>query len=160
MGKNLIETLMGAVVIAVAAIFMLFAYSKADVGAVDGYTVKAKFDRIDGINVGGDVRLSGIKVGTVIDEVLDPETYFAIVTLSIKDGIKLPTDTSAACTSSGLLGSKYLNLSPGADETMIPEGGEIETTQGCIDLFALLGQMIFSQTGRGDDGAKSGNGIK
>ncbi len=150
MGKNLIETLMGTVVIAVAAIFMLFAYSKADVGAVDGYTVKAKFDRIDGINIGGDVRLSGIKVGTVIDEVLDPNTFFAVVTLSIDNSIKLPTDTSAACTSSGLLGNKYLNLSPGADEQTIADGGEIETTQGSIDLFALLGQMIFSQTGKGD----------
>ncbi len=169
MGKNLIETLMGTVVIAVAAIFLLFAYSKADVGAVTGYTVKAKFDRIDGIKVGGDVRLSGIKVGgdvrlsgikigTVVDEILDPNTYFAVVTLSIDSSIKLPTDTSVACTSSGLLGNKYLNLSPGADDTMIPEGGEIESTQGCIDLFALLGQMIFSQTGRGDD--KKGDGLK
>ena len=158
MGKNLIETLMGTVVIAVAAIFMLFAYSKADIGAVTGYTVKAKFDRIDGIKVGGDVRLSGIKVGTVVEEILDPNTYFAVVTLSIDNSIKLPTDTSAACTSSGLLGNKYLNLSPGADDTMIPEGGEIESTQGCIDLFALLGQMIFSQTGR-DDGNK-GDGFK
>ncbi len=158
MGKNLIETLMGSVVIAVAAIFMAFAYSKADVGAVSGYTVKAKFDRIDGIKVGGDVRLSGIKVGTVVEEILDPNTYFAVVTLSIDNSIKLPTDTSAACTSSGLLGDKYLNLSPGADDTMIPEGGEIESTQGCIDLFALLGQMIFSQTGRDD--AKKGDGLK
>ncbi len=158
MGKNLIETLMGTVVIAVAAIFLLFAYSKADVGAVTGYTVKAKFDRIDGIKVGGDVRLSGIKIGTVVDEILDPNTYFAVVTLSIDSSIKLPTDTSVACTSSGLLGNKYLNLSPGADDTMIPDGGEIESTQGCIDLFALLGQMIFSQTGR-DDG-KKGDGFK
>jgi phospholipid/cholesterol/gamma-HCH transport system substrate-binding protein len=158
MGKNLIETLMGTVVIAVAAIFMLFAYSKADVGAVSGYTVKAKFDRIDGINVGGDVRLSGIKVGTVIEEVLDPETFFAVVTLSIDDKIKLPMDTSAACTSSGLLGDKYLNLSPGADDQMIPEGGEIQSTQGCIDLFALLGQMIFSQTGKGEE--KQDGGLK
>ncbi len=158
MGKNLIETLMGSVVIAVAVIFMAFAYSKADVGAVSGYTVKAKFDRIDGIKVGGDVRLSGIKIGTVVEEILDPNTYFAVVTLSIDNSIKLPTDTSAACTSSGLLGNKYLNLSPGADDTMIPEGGEIESTQGCIDLFALLGQMIFSQTGRGDD--KKGDGLK
>jgi len=149
MGKNLIETLMGSVVIMVAVIFIAFAYSKADVGAVTGYTVKAKFDRIDGIKVGGDVRLSGIKVGTVVEEILDPNTYFAVVTLSIDNSIKLPTDTSAACTSSGLLGDKYLNLSPGADDTMIPEGGEIESTQGCIDLFALLGQMIFSQTGKG-----------
>ena len=158
MGKNLIETLMGSVVIAGAVIFMAFAYSKADVGAVSGYTVKAKFDRIDGINVGGDVRLSGIKVGTVVEEILDPNTYFAVVTLSIDNSIKLPTDTSAACTSSGLLGDKYLNLSPGADDTMIPEGGEIESTQGCIDLFALLGQMIFSQTGRDDD--TKGDGFK
>ncbi len=137
---------------------MLFAYSKTDVGAVDGYIVKAKFDRIDGIKIGGDVRLSGIKVGTVVDEVLDPNTFFAVVTLSIDNSIKLPTDTYAACTSSGLLGNKYLNLSPGADEQTIADGGEIETTQGCIDLFALLGQMIFSQTGKGDD--KKGDGLK
>ena len=158
MGKNLIETLMGTVVIAVAAIFMLFAYSKADVGAVTGYTVKAKFDRIDGIKIGGDVRLSGIKVGTVVDEILDPNTYFAVVTLSIDNSIKLPTDTTAACTSSGLLGDKYLNLTPGGDEQMIAKGGEIETTQGCIDLFAILGKMIFSQTGKGDD--TKGDGLK
>ena len=156
MGKNLIETLMGAVVIAVAAIFMLFAYTKANVATVDGYTVTAKFDRIDGINVGGDVRLSGIKVGSIIEETLDPQTYFAVVKLSIDKSIKLPVDTSAACTSSGLLGDKYLNLSPGAEERMIPEGGAIETTQGCIDLFALLGQMIFSQTGKGGDDKKAG----
>ncbi len=91
MGKNPIETLMGAVVIAVAAIFMLFAYSKADIGPVDGYKVKAKFLCMDGLKVGGDVRLGGHKVGTIIDEVLDPNTYFVVVTLSVDRKIKLPT---------------------------------------------------------------------
>ena len=85
-------------------------------------------------------------------------TSVAVVTLSIDNSIKLPTDTTAACTSSGLLGDKYLNLTPGGDDQMIAKGGEIETTQGCIDLFAILGKMIFSQTGRGDD--TKGDGLK
>ena len=157
MRKNLIETLMGAVVIAVAVIFIIFAYDTADLHAVDGYRVTAKFDRIDGIRSGSDVRMSGIKIGTVTGQELDPATYLAVVTISIDPKIKLPLDTSAAITSDGLLGDKYLSLSPGGDEEMIPVGGEIETTQGSIDLFSLVGQMIFSQTGReGSSGGRDG----
>ncbi len=159
MQRNLIETIMGAVVIVVAAIFLVFAYTTADVRAVEGYDVSAKFDRIDGIKRGSDVRMAGIKIGTVMDSTLDPETYLAVVELSINPTVKLPLDTSASITSDGLLGDKYMSLSPGGDEAMIKPGGEIETTQGAIDLFSLVGQMIFSQTGK-DDKDKSGDGLK
>ena len=74
MGGNLVETLMGAVVLAVALVFLVFVYSRADVGTVRGYELVAKFDRIDGLTVGTDVLVSGIKVGTVVDQRLDPET--------------------------------------------------------------------------------------
>ena len=159
MRRNLIETIMGAVVLVVAAIFMLFAYSTADIQAVSGYPVTAKFDRIDGIREGSDVRMSGIKIGTVVKQKLDPETYLAVVTMTIDPAVKLPTDTSAQITSDGLLGDKYMALSPGGSDSMIPSGGEIETTQGSIDLFSLVGQMIFSQTGKGDK-KKEANGGK
>lgn len=159
MGKNPIETIAGAVVVIVAGFFLVFAYQTADLRAVEGYSVTAKFDRIDGIKRGSDVRMSGIKIGTVVGQVLDPESYLAVVTLSIDPSVKLPMDTSASITSDGLLGDKYMALSPGGDEEMIPTGGEIETTQGSIDLFSLVGQMIFSQTGKeGND--KKGDGLK
>lgn len=152
MRRNLIETVMGAVVLAVAALFIVFAYSKAEVGAVEGYEIVAKFDRIDGIRPGTDVRMSGIKVGTVAAASLDPQTYLAIVRMTIRDDIKVPTDTSVAVSSDGLLGDKFLALSPGGADEMLKPGAEITLTQGSIDLMSLVGQMIFSQTGKdGDD---------
>ena len=79
MGRNLVETLMGAVVLVVAALFLIYAYSTTNYRAVHGYEVIAKFERVDGLATGADVKLSGIKVGTVIDQKLDPETYLAIL---------------------------------------------------------------------------------
>ncbi len=145
MRKNLIETVMGAVVLIVAAIFIVFAYNKADLGKVDGYQISAKFDRVDGILAGSVVRMSGIKIGTVISSSLDPKTYFANVVMSIRPDIKIPEDTSVAVSSEGLLGGTFLSLSPGGSDEMLQAGGEITMTQGSVDLMALLGQMIFSQ---------------
>jgi len=152
MRKHLIETVMGAVVLTVAAIFIVFAYSKAEIGVVEGYPLRAKFDRIDGIRAGTDVRMSGIKVGTVTAAQLDPRTYLAVVTMNISSSVKVPEDTSIAVSSEGLLGDKFLALSPGGAEEMLKPGGEITTTQGSVDLMGLVGKMIFSQTGK--DGAK------
>ncbi len=71
MNGNLFEALIGAVVLVVAAVFLVFAFTTADIGTVQGYQVVAKFDRVDGLNIGSDVRLSGIKVGTVTSQELD-----------------------------------------------------------------------------------------
>ena len=148
MRKNLIETVMGAVVLVVAAFFIVFAYSKAEVGSVEGYELRAKFDRIDGIQPGSDVRMSGIKIGTVTASSLDQRTYLAEVRMNIRRDIQVPADTSVAVSSDGLLGDKFLALSPGGADEMLEPGGEITTTQGSIDLMGLVGQMIFSQTGK------------
>tara|TARA_B100000530_G_C15625683_1_gene356216 strand:- start:50 stop:514 length:465 start_codon:yes stop_codon:yes gene_type:complete len=154
MNRNLIETVMGAVVLVVAALFVVFAYSKAEVGAVEGYEIQAKFDRVDGILAGSDVRMSGIKIGTVTASSLDPKTYFAEVKMNIRSDVKIPDDTSIAVSTDGLLGDKFLALSPGGSDDMLEPGGEITTTQGSIDLMSLVGQMIFSQTGKDGDNDK------
>lgn len=155
MKRNAIETMIGAVVLVSAAMFVVFAYSSADIGAVRGYEVTAKFDRVDGVRDGTDVRLSGIKVGSVVDESLEPDTYFAVLTISIDNSIQLPTDTSAKIVSDGLLGGKYVALEPGADETMLKNGGEITHTQSAINIEDLVSRYIFSSTGKKDDASKS-----
>ena len=144
MGRNLIETLMGAVVLVVAGLFLLFAYSTTNVRPVRGYTIIAKFERVDGLNPGSDVRLSGIKVGTVVDQKLEPSTYLAVVSMSIDQHVRLPVDTVAQITSEGLLGSNFISLVPGADEKVIPPGGEVRFTQAPVNLVQMLGKFIFN----------------
>ena len=143
MRGNLVETLIGAIVLIVAAVFLTFAYSRADVGTVEGYELFARFDRVDGVEVGSDVLLSGIKVGTVVEIILDRETYLAVMRFSIDDSIVLPEDTSAEVGSGGLLGDKFIALVPGGADEMLSAGGEIKFTQGSIDIVALLGRAIF-----------------
>ena len=152
MRHNVIETVMGAVVLVVAALFLFFSYTASGVRTVSGYHVTAKFDRVDGISVGSDVRMSGIKVGTVTDQRLDPKTYLAVLGMNIDSKIKLPTDSSAEIISAGLLGERYLALVPGGAPDMIPDGGEIRYTQAPVSLEALIGQLIFSNQSDRTDG--------
>ena len=160
MSNNLVETLMGAVVLLVAAGFLAFAYSSTNVRPVHGYEVTAKFDRVDGLNPGSDVKISGIKVGTVVSEKLDPSTYLAIVTLSLESEVKLPTDTVAQVSSEGLLGGNFLALVPGSDEKNIPPGGEIKYTQAPVNLMQLLGKFIFNTGQAAAQGAKASGGAE
>lgn len=158
MSRNVIETVMGAVVLVIAALFLFFAYSVSQVRAVHGYELSAQFERVDGIRDGGDVRISGIKVGSIIAQTLDAKTYFAVVRMSIDPMIKVPADTVAQIASSGLLGDKYLLLVPGGSDEMLPPGGRIQFTQPAMSLENLIGQYIFSQgqQKKGDEGeAKS-----
>ena len=152
MKGNLFEALIGAVVLAVAVVFLGFAFTNSDVGSVQGYEVVAKFDRIDGLNIGSDVRLSGIKVGTVVGQTLDTETYEAVVRLSIDPAVLLPLDSSAQIISESLLGGHIMALIPGGDTEMIKPGGVIRITQGPMILENLIGQLIFSAGG--DDSSK------
>jgi len=149
MKRNAVETVMGAVVLIAAALFLFFAYSTSEVRAVSGYDLSAKFDRIGGLRVGADVRVSGIKVGTVRSEALDPKTFLALVRMSIQSDVKLPVDTIATITSSGLLGDNYMALEPGNEDETIKAGGEIGHTQAPMDIQSLTGQYIFSQGGAG-----------
>ena len=153
-GRNMIETVMGAVVLVVAAMFLAFAYNHSSLRTVSGYEVVARFDRVDGVSTGTDVRISGIKIGTVIEQKLDAERYLAVVRMSIDPKVKLPADTVAEVASEGLLGGRYLALLPGGDTEMIKPGGEIKFTQSPVDLVQMLGKFMFSGPDQSKDAAK------
>ncbi|MGB4057590.1 MAG: outer membrane lipid asymmetry maintenance protein MlaD [Alphaproteobacteria bacterium] len=145
MKRSAIETLLGAFVLAVAGFFLVFSYKTANVGGVgDGYTLTADFSATGGLNMGDDVVISGVKVGTVTSVDLVPDSYLARVTVTVGSDIKLPTDTAALISSESLMGGRYMALEPGADESMIAPGGHIEYTQAPQNLEQLLGQFIFS----------------
>ena len=146
MKKNFVETVLGAVVVIAALGFLMFAYSKAGLITFEGYKIFGKFDRIDGINEGSDVRMSGIKIGTVTHQELDPISYVAILTIRVKENVKLPLDSSIKIVTDGLFGDKYVSITPGADETMLKPGEEIEHTQGSVDLISLFGRMMFGNS--------------
>ena len=150
MKRNPIETLLGAVVLVVAAMFLLFAYSIADPKAVSGYEIKATFLKVGGLERGSDVRISGINVGTVTGQTLNPETFEAQVVMSIKPDVQLAADTEAAIVSDGLLGGKYINIIPGRAPARIAAGGVIAKTRDYQSLEDLVGQIIFLAT-EGDD---------
>ena len=145
MKNNAIETVVGALVIIIAVTFFTFVYKTADVRAGSGgYEVTANFESIDGISTGSDVRVSGIKVGSVVSQRLNPDTYEAVVVMAISPEVKLPLDTSAKVTSDGLLGSKFIAIEPGGEEEMLADGGNIEHTQGALDIFGLISTFLFS----------------
>jgi len=160
MSGNLVESLIGAVVLAVAGAFLYMVYTATDVGATGGYPLKAQFQRVGGLQLGADVRMAGIKVGTVTDQRLDPQTYQAVVRFTVDPSIELPEDSSASITSSGLLGESYLKLQPGGSPQMLEPGDEVEFTEDAIDIWSLISQAMFSSGGSGDGngGQAAGNG--
>lgn len=146
MNRNPLETIMGALVLLVAAVFLVFAYTTADLRQVKGYSVSASFTKVGGLTVGGDVRLAGIQVGSVIGQRLDPVTYEAVVDMSILDSVRLPVDTRAVITSDGLLGGSYVKLIPGREEDTLQPGGSLQYTQDYQSLEDLVGEIIFLAT--------------
>ena len=131
-------------VLVVCAVFIIFAYTMSQRRPVQGYELTAKFDRIDGLAQGSDVCLSGVKVGSVKEITLDPETYMAVVHMTVAPHVMLPKDSAAEIVSSSLLGGKFLALVPGGEDSIIPAGGEITHTQAAVSLESLIGQLIFS----------------
>ena len=120
MNKKPVETIMGIVVIFVAAFFLYFAYQVSDLQVVKGYDINARFLKVGGLNVGSDVRINGIKVGTVIAQNLDPEDYVADVKLSISSNIQLPKDSVVSVVSDGLVGNKFIKSQKNFCKTAIP----------------------------------------
>lgn len=146
MKHNVIETAMGAVVIAVAAIFVVFAMRTADVDTTSGYEVRGSFSNANGVIVGGDVRIGGVKIGTVSGLSLDPVSYQAVVTMNINKDVQLPDDSSATIRSESIMGGKFLAIDPGGSDVMLAAGGAIKYTQSTPDLEQMLGQAIFSMS--------------
>lgn len=146
MNKKPIETIMGLVVIAVAILFFDFAYSTSNLQIVKGYTITAKFLKVGGLSEGSDVRINGIKVGTVVSQSLDIEQYVADVKMSIANEIKLPKDTEAIVTGDGLMGDKYIKLIPGSSEEKLKDGDMLVKTKDYKSLEEAVGEIIFLVT--------------
>jgi len=142
--NNYFEIIVGTFVLLCAGIFLFNSMKSANIKTRSGYRLSAKFDDAGGIEAGSDVKISGIKVGTVENNVLDEKTYRAKLTFSVDKDVKLPADSSAKIVSSGLLGEKFLELAPGADEEFLNDGQEIIYTQSSVNFEQLLGKFMFS----------------
>ncbi|QJU57946.1 outer membrane lipid asymmetry maintenance protein MlaD [Sphingomonas sp. AP4-R1] len=154
--ENAGEAIVGLLVVILAGVFILFAWDRTGGGShADGYKVTALFPNASGVNVGTDVRVSGLKIGSVTGQKLDPQTFQVAITIALDPAVKLPADSSAAITSEGLLGSTFVALTPGGSETPLKNGDTITDTQGAMDLMALIGQFINkpSAPAGGDQGA-------
>jgi phospholipid/cholesterol/gamma-HCH transport system substrate-binding protein len=137
------EALVGLLVVLLAVWFVWFAYMKTGGGEKSGSIhVTALFPNSSGVNVGTDVRVAGLKIGSVTAQKLDPQSYQVAVTLAIDPKVKIPADSSAAITSEGLLGSTFIALLPGGETAPLKDGDTISDTQGAMDLMAMVGQFI------------------
>lgn len=143
MRRNVIETVLGAVVLLVAGVFLAFAYDSSNLRPVAGYKISARFNAIDGLAVGGDVRVGGVKIGSVVEQRIDPESYQAVVVMSIRPDIGLPDDSVASVSSEGLLGGKYIRIDPGGSEGRLSNGSELANTKDTVSLEEMLGKVIF-----------------
>ena len=139
---------MGVVVLALAAGFLTYSLSVGGVHSKRGnYEISAKFGEAGSLAPGAAVSVAGVKVGTVSQVTLEPKTYLAIAKLSIDPTVKLPADSTAKITSDGLLGGAHIAIAPGASLDDLKPGGEIENTQGAVDIFGLIGSVIRPQGG-------------
>lgn len=146
-GRSVLEVMTGAGVLLIAAGFLFYAVAHGGRGAQpDGMLLTAQFDRIDGLVNGADVRIAGVKVGSVVASSIDPVSFNAVVGMRVDRSLRLPADSSAEVSSDGLLGGKYLSIVPGGAERVLGEGGRITETQGSVSLESLLGRFIFSVT--------------
>jgi phospholipid/cholesterol/gamma-HCH transport system substrate-binding protein len=155
MKHNIIETLVGFVVIVCALTFFIFAYKIGNLSKIDsGYVLKANFQNVEGISTGSDVMLAGVKIGSVLDITLNKVNFFALLTIQIDKKIKLPKDTHIAIVTSGIIGNKYISVSPGLSEENLVEGDEIKYTQSTVNIESLIGKLIYSF---GSGGSSSGS---
>ena len=127
-----------------AAGFLFYAVANTGRGALGGYTLHAAFDNIGGISSGADVRIAGLKVGSVTGLSIDPKSYQAVATFTVQSDIKLSDDSSATVATGGLLGGNFISLAPGGDEKVLANGGTITITQSAVNLEDLLGKFIFN----------------
>lgn len=147
MQNNASETIVGMLVVAVLACILFFVYTSTGNSTVAGYDIRASFTAVDGVAPGTDVRLNGIKIGTVTAMDLDPKTYQAILHFTIRNDVPLPDDSSVKVTSAGLLGGTYLAITPGGSDKMLVAGNAITNTQGSVDLMGLVGRFIYGNSG-------------
>ncbi|WP_293613424.1 MlaD family protein [Ponticaulis sp.] len=152
MRNSVFETALGAVVILVAGVFLFFAMSATDQsGGGSDYELLGRFNDVTGIESGSDVLLAGVKIGRVVDVDMDPQTYEALVTMSVRNDVELPDDSDARIIS-GLLGGSHIAVQAGGGFDMIPTdgSGEILYTRGSVDIITLFASFASGQGNGGD----------
>ncbi len=149
--NNYFEIIVGTFVLVCALVFFFTSFNKSQSKNINGYYLVAKFDNADGVANGSDVKISGVKIGTVESQLLDNQNFKASLKLKIPNDIKLPSDSSVKIASEGLLGSKYLSITPGGDEENLKDGDEIIFTQSSVNFEELLGKFIFNSTEKKDE---------
>lgn len=142
MANQATETLIGAIVLAVAGGFLVYAANTADMSIRGGYPLRAEFRAADGLDPGSDVRLSGVKVGSVTSIALNRDNYFAVVGVALDEDVKIPEDSVAKIASDGLLGGNFIAIDPGASEFMLEPGAAFQHTQGSVNLIDLVSKAI------------------
>ncbi|MBE6463117.1 MAG: outer membrane lipid asymmetry maintenance protein MlaD [Alphaproteobacteria bacterium] len=147
MNKKPVETIMGIVVLAVATLFMVFAYNVSDLQVVKGYEIGARFLKVGGLNTGADVRINGVKIGTVLSQKINPEDYMVDVRMSISPEIALPEDSVISVAGDGLMGDKFIKIEPGKSEETISPGAIASNTKDAKSLEDMVGEIIFMVTG-------------
>ena len=145
--NNAAEVLIGLAVVVLAVLFLAFLYMRTGSGSASGYDIQAQLPKVDGLGVGTDVRISGIKVGTVSSLALNPKNYLVLVTMDINKGTEIPADSSLQVTSSGILGGQYISIQPGGDDKLLAAGGMIENAQGSADLMSMIGHFALGGNG-------------
>ena len=149
MSHNITEVLVGGVVLAAAVGFAVFAGQAAGLSSgTDDYQLNASFRSIEGVGVGTDVRLAGVKIGTVTKIALNPQTFRADTDFSVLQSIDIPDDSAVVVSSEGLLGGNFVEIMPGGSPFNFEPGDEIEDTQGAVSLITLLLKFV---SGGGDD---------
>jgi phospholipid/cholesterol/gamma-HCH transport system substrate-binding protein len=139
MANSVAETVIGAVVLATAVGFVVYAGQTrgVEIGG-SSYPLTAKFRSAEGVSVGTDVRLAGITVGSVTGLDLDPASFQAQMTLAMRGDLEIPDDSDVKISSESLLGGSFVELTPGGSEYMLKPGDAIENTQGSVSLLDLL----------------------
>lgn len=146
MKKNPIETILGLLVLISTGIFLFLVFTHVDIKQVKGYKLKANFLKTGGLSAGDDVRIAGVKVGSVLTVVLNQNDYTADVEMMIDQQVKIPTDSQAVIADSGLMGSKYLRLVPGLKREFLKENDKIEKTKDYKSLEESVSDFIFLST--------------
>ena len=143
MSNNTAEVLVGGAVLAAAIGFGVYAAQVSGLQSDSGgYTLSASFRSIEGVSIGTDVRLAGVKVGSVQDITLNPETFRADAVVSIRSDVEVPDDSAIAVASEGLLGGNFIEIVPGGSPFSFEAGDEIEDTQGSVSLVSLLLRFV------------------
>lgn len=151
MAENRAELWAGAVVLAVAGAFLTYALQgRGGMSIAQGYDLHAAFRSLEGVQVGADVRMAGVRVGKISAITLNPQSFYAEATVRLSGDIQIPDDSAILVNSDGLLGGAYVEIAPGGSLTNFAPGDEIEDTQGAVSLLSLMMKFVDSGSGSED----------